>query len=157
MFKPNYGTCSGPCGNDGKLVVVKDGFCQRCNHERKQAKKKVSGKTKSKPIKRATGEGSLMEEIVLNLPDHETRCFVCDKRIAVLTYSNMAHVLSKGRFPLFRLNPNNIRILCFNIQGTGCHSRYDHQPKSTLIEPGWQKLFDLAEELKIEYKKLEKK
>jgi len=153
MFKPFYGTCLGPCGKDGQLIPVKSGFCQRCNHELKQSKKKAAGKSTAKYqyVKEATGEGALMEKMVDNLPDHETRCFVCSKRIAVLTYNNMAHVLPKGKYGLYRLYSKNIKILCFNFQGTGCHNRYDHQPKSTLTEEGWQKLFNLADELKTQY------
>ena len=57
----------------------------------------------------------------------------------------------EGKYPTYRLYTDNIRILCFNLDGTGCHSRLDHQPKSTLTEEGWQKVFDLQEKLKKQY------
>jgi hypothetical protein len=153
MFKPFYGRCKGKCGKNNQLIPVKSGLCERCNYEQKQNKKKSEGKSIKKYtyVKEATGEAALMQNMVEGLPDHETRCFVCNKRIAVLTYSNMAHILPKGKFPAYRLYSANIKIMCFNLDGTGCHSRLDHQPKSTLIEEGWQKVFDLQEELKSIY------
>ncbi len=151
-FKIHYGYCK-TCNKDGQLLVVKSLLCERCNYNKKQASKKAAGKSVKKYtyVKEATGEAALMQNMVEGLPDHETRCFVCDKRIAVLTYSNMAHILPKGKFPAYRLYSANIKIMCFNLDGTGCHSRLDHQPKSTLTEDGWQKVFDLQEELKHSY------
>lgn len=151
-FKPHYGFCA-TCNKDGQLLVVKALLCERCNYNKKQASKKADGKSTKKYtyVREATGEASLMQNMVENLPDTETVCFVCSKRIAVLTYSNMAHMLSKGKYPAYRLYSKNLRILCFNLDGTGCHSRLDHQPKSTLTEEGWQKVFDLQEELKATY------
>lgn len=154
MFKPHFSTCS-KCLQPS-IVVVKKMLCAKCNYENKQTKKKASGKSIAKYsyVREATGEAALMEKMVMDLPDHATTCFVCDKRIAVLTYSNMAHVLPKGKFPAYRLYSKNIRILCFNFDGTGCHNRLDHQPKSTLTEDGWQKVWDLQEELKQLYPKI---
>lgn len=152
MFKPHYGYCKF-CEQDDQLIVVKAGYCQKCNYENKQSKKKAAGK-KSGPykyIKKATGEKHVFEEVLDGLPDTETKCFVCGIRIPLITHHNMAHVLAKGKYPLFRLNPNNIRILCYNFQGTGCHSKYDHWPHSELKGEGWEKLFALRDELKKEY------
>jgi hypothetical protein len=41
MFRPHHGTCLHPdCKSpEGALLVVKKGWCQRCNHNEKQAKK----------------------------------------------------------------------------------------------------------------------
>lgn len=151
MFKPHHATCI-QC-HQPSIVVVKAMLCAKCNYDNKQKKKKADGKSTAKYTykRESTGEGALMESIVENLPDHETVCFVCGKRIAVLTYSNMAHMLPKGKYSAYRLYTDNIRILCFNLDGTGCHSRLDHQPKSTLTEEGWQKVFDLQEKLKKQY------
>lgn len=151
MFHPHEGICI--CHNEKRLIVVKKGYCAIGNYEQKQTKKKTSGKSIAKYsyVREATGEAALMQNMVENLPDTETRCFVCDKRIAVLTYSNMAHILPKGKYPAYRLYSANIKIMCFNIEGTGCHSRLDHQPKSTLIEEGWNKVWELQEELKQTY------
>lgn len=156
MFKPHYGKCLGPCGKDGQLIPVRDGFCQKCNYDRKQTKKKAAGKSVKKYtyVPEATGEGSMMEEIVLGLTDEATTCFVCRKPIAVLMYGNMAHVLSKKQFPEYRLYKKNIVIICFNLDGDNCHHKYDHTPHSTLKGEGWDRLFALREELKNQYPKI---
>lgn len=157
-FKPFYGLCKGPCGKDEQLIPVKDGFCIRCNHERKQEKKKAVGKKtgKYKYIKVASGELDVFEAKVNSLPDHETRCFRCEKRIAVLTPHNFAHVLAKGKYPLFRLNPENIVLLCHSFiaddEGNqGCHYSWDFKPRSELTADGWDKMFKLEAELKATY------
>lgn len=153
MFKPHYGSCS-QCEKDDQLIVVKAGLCQKCNWENKQAKKKAAGKKSGayKYVREATGEAEMFREIALNtIGDEATRCWVCGTPIAVVTHNNMAHILAKGKYPNFRLKPENVKILCFNIQGTGCHNRLDHAPLSTLTEHGWKKLFELREKLKQEY------
>lgn len=154
MFRPHIGNCQYEgCTRKGVPIVVRKGWCDMCNHKHKQEAKKAAGKktTKYTYVRQATGEAEIMEAMVQNLPDHEIRCFVCSKRIAVLTYNNMAHILAKGKYPAYRLYTENIRIMCFNIEGTGCHNRLDHHPKSTLIEDGWEKVWDLQEKLKQQY------
>lgn len=158
MFKPHYGVCKNPeCQREDALIVVKDGFCDFCNHKRKAAAKKLKGKKNGYTYKRKpTGEKDVFEEVLDLLPDDKpTTCYACGKRISVVTHSNFAHILSKGRFPRFRLYPENIKIMCFNIDGTGCHSRYDHQPKSTLTEDYWERVFELREKLIEEYNHLD--
>lgn len=147
MFSPHWGTCI-ECGDDN-FIVVKRGFCGRCNHKFKAAKKKAEGKSLPKKYARkSTGEKDVFEAVLEALPDDRpTTCFVCGKMISVVTHNNMAHILSKGRWPKFRLNPDNIRVMCYNIQGTGCHSRYDFSPKSELVGEGWDKLFELKAQL----------
>ncbi len=156
MFKPHEGICV--CHNEKRLIVVKKGYCAIGNHENKQKAKKAAGKKTGgyKYIREATGEGEMFREIALNmLSDEATRCFVCGIPIAVVTHNNMAHILPKGKYPKFRLNPDNIRLLCFNIQGTGCHSKLDARPRSEIINsPDWQPLLELEARLKEEYKKL---
>ena len=42
--------------------------------------------------------------------------------------------------------------MCYNIQGTGCHSIFDNNPRSDIInKPEWQKVFELEAKLKEEY------
>ena len=157
MFRPHIGNCVN-CPRTNVPIVVRDGFCDKCNYDRKQAKKKAAGKKTGKYtyVRQATGEGELFRELALNtIGDEPTRCFVCGKLVAVVTHNNMAHVLAKGKYPKMRLEPENIRILCFNIQGTGCHSLYDHSPHSELKGEGWERLFELRDRLKEEYKQLE--
>lgn len=154
MFSPNWGTCI-ECGDDN-FIVVKKGWCARCNHKFKTAKKKAEGKSLPKKyVRKATGEKDVFEAVLEALPDDKpTTCFVCGKMISVVTHHNFGHILSKGRYPRFRLNPDNIRLMCFNIDGTGCHSLYDHHPKSELVGEGWDKLFELKAQLIEEYTRI---
>jgi len=67
----------------------------------------------------------------------------------------MAHLLSKGRWPKFRLNPDNIKVLCFSLDAKdSCHTKLDFWPKSELVGEGWDKLFELKAQLIEEYKRI---
>jgi hypothetical protein len=159
MFRPFYGSCN-QCPREDVLIVVKSGICQYCNHENKQKKRKSEGK---KPMgykysRQKQGEVDIYEKVLENLPDYETRCFVCGIRVSVVTHNNMAHVLNKNKYPKFRLNPDNYVILCHRVVADadgnpGCHYRYDMTPHSTLKGEGWERLFALREDLKAEYKR----
>lgn len=164
MFKPHRnGHCTHPdCVHpDGATIVISKGWCDRCNFRVKQEKKKAAGK-KTGPYKYkkvATGEKTVFEAVLDNLPDTITRCFVCGVRVAVVTHNNFGHVLAKGKYPLFRLKPENVVILCHRFVADanglqGCHFSYDHTPHSTLKGEGWEKLFALREKLIEEYNKL---
>lgn len=155
MFKPHYGTCS-KCEKDEQLIVVKRGICQRCNYEEKQAKKKSEGKkTGYKYVKTATGEKDVFQEILDSYDDKPIYCFVCKKRLTLITHSNFAHVLPKGKYPKHRLNPDNIRLLCFDINTGGCHRKYDFSAKSDLEnDPNFKEILELREKLKKEYNSL---
>jgi len=161
MFKPHEGICI--CHNEHRLIVVKKGYCAIGNHEQKQAKKKLAGKKTGgyKYVREATGEGEMFAEIALNrLGDEITRCFVCGCRIAVVTHNHMAHVLPKGKYPLMKLEPDNIVILCHRFVADkdgfqGCHFAADMQPRSKIINnPNWQKFFELETQLKERYKRI---
>jgi len=163
MFKPFYGGTCSQCQKDEQLIVIKSGVCQICNHKNKEAKKKASGKKSSvyKYVKEANGEGEMFRELALNMLDEEaTRCWICGLPIPALTYSNMSHVLPKGKYPLFRLRPDNIKILCHRLVAdengkNGCHNQLDGRPRSEIInDPNWQKFFELEEQLKEEYKSI---
>lgn len=65
-------------------------------------------------------------------------------------FSIFAHVLPKGKFPYYRLNPNNIILLTPQQ-----HQDFDqNKTKSQLLEENsnWQNVFDLYDELEKEYK-----
>lgn len=155
MFKPHYSTCVS-CHKDDQLIVVKRGLCQRCNHEEKQAKKKSEGKKSGyKYVRTATGEKDVFQEILDSYDDKPIYCFVCKKRLTLITHHNFAHVLPKGRYPKYRLNPDNLKILCFDINTGGCHRKYDFSPKSDLeADDNFKEILELRERLKIEYNKL---
>jgi len=107
MFKPFYGRCKGPCGKDSQLIPVKDGFCQFCNHERKQAKKKASGKSIAKYVfvKEPTGEKELFEEIAT---EREWACFVTGEPLRELTPTQFLHVLSKSRTKFYKYSRTSL-------------------------------------------------
>jgi len=131
-------------------------------------------KKEKKPLKRTaikkkfkvTGEGETFTQVLNNLSDlEETRCFVCGIPIAYVDHNNFAHILSKKKFPLFRNEPENIRILCHSIVArineqtglptNGCHSDLDTKPRSELTHEMWDKVWELEEELKAHYKDVE--
>lgn len=159
-FKPHYGVCSNPdCNEDNPFIVVKSGLCNRCNYNKKQAAKKKEGKKTGgyTYVKEATGEGDLFKEIMDEFGDDPVKCFVCGRRISLLMPHNFAHVLPKGKYSSFRLYKPNIVILCHLIVADengsqGCHYAWDFKPRSELKGEGWQKMFELEEELKNKHK-----
>lgn len=178
MFKPHFSTCI--CHNEYRLIVVKKGYCAEGNYERKQNSKNVRrvhqeeqsednpperwsrGKmdkaTKSssfktrKPIlkpKKGTGEKEVFEEIA---EEREWVCFVSGKNLMELTATQFMHVLPKAlnKYPLFKLYKPNIQLATNEV-----HFKWDHTPRSELKkDPRFDKLFELEEKLKEEYKLL---
>lgn len=138
-----------------------------------QPKKGMPPKKEKKPLRRTaikkkfkvTGEGETFE-IVLNNISYEgpTVCFVCGIPLAIVTHNNFAHILSKKQYPLFRNEPENIRLMCHSIVSrinektrlptNGCHADYDTKPRSELKHEMWEKVWELQEELKQAYKEL---
>jgi len=157
MFKPHKGTCV-ECKKEEQLIVVKKGYCQKCNWDIKQAKKKSEGKKSGKYQykRKPTGEMETFHRVLNDLPDEPTRCFVCGVLVPVITHHNFAHILPKGRHPLFRNKSENIRVMCYKIDGTGCHSKYDFYPKSELKGENWDRVFELKRLLLEEYKYISK-
>jgi hypothetical protein len=113
--------------------------------------KKLKKPLKRSPIKKkrkVTGEKALFQSIAMHLDGH-SRCFVCNIKIPLLTHHNFAHVLPKGKYPSLRLEKENIAILCYNYDGSGCHSKWDFSPRSELKkDSGFDKMFDLERNLK---------
>ena len=86
---------------------------------------------------------------------------MCGIPVAVVTVSNMCHVLSKKQYSLFRNKADNIRILCHRIVADkngfqGCHYAWDMTPRSKLTGKGWDRMKELEEKLKEEYKLISK-
>lgn len=156
MFKPHDAICS--CCGEKTLVVVKKMLCAKCNYKQKQEAKKKAGKKTGgyTYVREATGEGELFEEIMKDFGDEPIKCFVCGRRISLLMPHNFAHVLPKGKYSSFRLYKPNIVILCHLIvadeTGQGCHHAWDFRPRSELKGEGWEKMFELEEELKQKHK-----
>lgn len=166
MFKPHYGTCSS-CHQPDQLIVVKKGFCQRCNYKLKEKRKKSEGKSYGYKYKRKpTGEKDTFHRVLDNIPDDQpTKCFVCGVLVPVVTHHNMSHILPKSKYPLFRNKAGNIRIMCHSpisrinevtkLPTNGCHSDFDTKPRSELKHEMWDKVWELEKELLSEYKIIE--
>ena len=154
MIKPKKGKCV-DCHDDKPeqwLAKNKPPLCRWHNEKRKAEVKKSKGKSPYKYIKKATGERELFEEI---LEDRGARSEISDEPIYNIGPINFIHLLAKGqgRYPLFKLNKDNIVI------GTAEeHHEFDHGSQSKLREdPRWDWVFEKIEKLKREYKELEKK
>lgn len=152
MYRPTYGDCRN-CIRKNVILPVKSGLCQWCNEEQKKAKKSAAGKntTPYKYKRTPTGEKDVFNDISEERP---WVCFVTGVRLPYLTATSFLHVLPKAqnKFPLFKLNPKNI------VLGTDeIHDRWDKAPRSSLIEPYWQKMFDLEAELLKEYSVLKER
>lgn len=159
-FRIHIGTCANIfCKKENVLIPVKSGVCVYCNEAKKKADKRAAGKVSKVKVNGPTGEKDVFHAVLDNLPDEITRCFVCRKRIAVVTHNNFAHVLPKGKYPKFRLNPDNLVLLCHRMVAVdgdpGCHFSYDMTPHSELKGEGWERLFALRDKLKEEYKRHE--
>jgi len=161
MYKPHYGTCLGPCGKDNQLLPVKDGFCQICNHERKQAKKKSKSSPPKKKNYFATPPQRESDIFLEIWQEREHKCFVCGKPIYQPIAANFAHILAKAlnKFPLFKLQKSNIELMCYDLKSPSCHFKWDNYPRSELVGDGWERMFKKETELKEEYGayKLERK
>lgn len=116
-------------------------------HDKNRSFVQKNRKTFFKP-KKGTGEKEIFEEIAA---EREWVCFVTQKNLMELTATQFGHVLPKAlnKYPLFKLHKPNIQLFSNEI-----HYRWDHMPRSTLVEPMWKKLFELEAELKEEYKNL---
>lgn len=119
----------------------------------KKKEKKPLKRTPLNKVKKKTGEKDVFEIILERLGNEEARCFVCDEKISLITHHNFAHILRKGRYSKARLDPNNIRIMCYKIDGTGCHSKFDFSPRSELKGADWERVFELETQLKQQYGK----
>ena len=177
MFKPHIGICI--CHNDKRLIVVKKGYCAEGNYEKKQKDKNINKlpgidfKKKDcsvrKKIKvsdsykrnfsrvfqssiKPTGEKEVFQEIA---GEREWICFVTGTPLTELTATQFMHVLPKAlnKYPLFKLYKKNIQLAADEI-----HYAWDFKPRSELKkDPRFDKLFELEEELKQEYKLLKSK
>lgn len=101
-----------------------------------------------KKFPKASGEAVIFTMIANT---RGNKCQVCGKQIIEFGAGNFSHLLSKGTRPDLRLNPKNILIMCFNMNGSGCHNRYDTIAESKLLEANykmWKPIFELRDKLK---------
>lgn len=114
----------------------------------KKAKKPIK-RTSLKYKRKRTGEGELFMDIATERP---WVCFVTGETLYQLVATSFLHVLPKAlnKYPKFKLFPKNIVLATNDV-----HFKWDKSPRSELKkDPRFDKLFDLEEELKEEYKQL---
>ena len=140
MFKPYYGQCE-DCPRETKsfIVINKPHLCNYHNRLRK-AKEALKKVVKAKVFRKATGEKEVFEKI---WEGREHKCFVCGVNINEPLPINFSHILSKGAYPKFRLNPDNIVIKC-----AGCHRRYEF---GDISHSRWDKIKEMKLSLKFQY------
>ena len=96
-------------------------------------KRKPMKRTAFKAKRKPTGEAALFLTLWNNLP-HE--CEVCKVYIHEAKASNFSHLLNKGTYPEFRLDPRNVRLHCER-----CHDLWHkHGPEALQWSTGWTKV-----------------
>jgi hypothetical protein len=164
MKKKNHeGFCS-VCGKSFYKVNTINTVCGfECHKEKNKGKKKPIPKKKKEyegvNDLEVLGESALYDII---WEQNEGKSFLTGKTIPLrqhssLYYNCFAHVLAKGlaKYPHFRLYSKNIILLSPDE-----HTLLDHSSADKRFLYGvnnnckWTKIYDLAEELKEEYKKL---
>lgn len=114
------GFCSHPDCQGKKETLLANATRKLCY--RHNAERLTKGKEKKKPKKyfrKKSGEGELFLSIWSVRPHICTNCgmFLGDEPRA----HYFAHIIPKSRGEKYRLDPNNIQILCFL-----CHHAFDH-------------------------------
>lgn len=140
MFKIHYACCVN-C-HERRLLVVKKGYCQKCNNLLKPKNKRVK---KISYAKKATGELELFYEIIAERGPHSE---ISGEYIVDPGPINFMHLLPKSTHRAFRLNKDNIII------GTAEeHHVFDCTSKLKLrLDPKWDKVFEKIDKLREEYK-----
>lgn len=140
--------------------VWKDGYCYR--HQYMIDAKKPIPKMKKRKVSRTDQYGfksqiEMFQFVIYNAPrpiicpvsgkditkifDQETEVWICA----------CAHILPKGRFPLWKHNPRNLVLVDPEV-----HRLFDQGTETQRQQHtdwDWQYLYDLRDKLKIEYEK----
>ncbi len=125
------------CGYTGKFFGKKCGVCRQKQYDAKRLENK-------KP----TGELELFLEIWNERP-HKSE--VSGEPLYYFDVSNFSHVLpkAKGKYPKMKLYKKNIMLKTREE-----HDLWEYHKYKIVDDPKWKKVFELANELKIEYKYL---
>ncbi|MEL7124527.1 MAG: hypothetical protein AAFO07_34155 [Bacteroidota bacterium] len=137
-----------------ETYIFSKGECKSCAQKR-YAVKAQDNRSKKKPtsikrtptkkqVQRKIDELEVMIKVWEENEDIDGRCG-CSECGKSLTFDRTycAHILSKGAFPQFRTNPDNIIILCLE-----CHTNFDCDLKSEM------KIWPFIEERIFELKKI---
>lgn len=149
MIKRKLKTCDG-CGKERILWSKK--LCKSC-HAKAGGYKTIQRKKNNnavfrvaKTVPKATGE---LEIFKIIWEEREHVCQVCSSTLHVFDVWNMAHILSKKSYPSFRLNKENIWLLC-----RSCHDKYDN--RGVEDKPEFSKLLEEKQRLKELYHLIKK-
>ena len=141
-----------PCKTCKKQsYIFSKGDCKSCaqirynaksiENKRSKAPKRISKTPTKKHTAAKAKELEAMQSVWSEHADIDDRCQCseCGKSLA-FDRTHCAHILSKGAFPQYRANPENIIILCLN-----CHTTLDCDLKTEMdIWPYIQeKIFEL--------------
>ena len=108
-------------------------------------KPKAMKRTKFKSKRKPTGEAALFLTLWDNLP-HE--CEVCKVPINEAKAHNFSHLLNKGTYPEYRLDPRNVVLKC-----SSCHDLWHQHGASGLRwSHPWREVIAIYDELRQETK-----
>lgn len=139
------------CSDCGELKrLFGHGRCTFCYKKHKAQTTKPKPKVAIKKKHVPTGEKELFEKIWNTRP---RVCYVSKDRLLEPQASIFSHVLSKAanKYYKYKLNPENIVLLRPDL-----HLLYDfgteEQRQKTGYTEGWQRLYELRDKLKEQYK-----
>lgn len=132
-------------GCQKETYIFSRGRCQACAKASYSRPKQSGAKTKfsgnPKRNNKKTGEIIIFREIWEERPH---KCEVCSVYLPVFDHWNYAHCLSKGSHGKFRLNKDNIILMCRK-----CHSQYDNG--SVVNDKSFKWVLEKKEKLKQQY------
>lgn len=109
----------------------------------KASKVLARGRTKQRPKRKPTGQAKVFREI---WEARAHRCEVCKATILQPAPWNFSHLLPKGTYPDFMLDPRNIVIKC-----KGCHDLWHkHGAAGLRYSHPWVHVVRLRDELHTE-------
>lgn len=151
MFKPFIGDCVVVgCGRKNVPIVVKKGFCDKCNHKYKEEKKLADGKKPAKHFSeyskhKPSGELVLFKTL---LEVRGAKSQISGESLVGFDVRWFSHLLSKAAYPSFRLLDRNIVLKTVKE-----HEMWETQRHKLKNLHEWQWVFELEQELKQEYYK----
>ena len=124
-----------------RAKLIKEGL--KTNGTYTKPKPKAMKRSKLKSKRKPTGEAALFRTLWENLP-HE--CEVCKVYIHEATAGNFSHLLNKGTYPEFRLDPRNVVLKC-----SSCHDLWhQHGAGGLRWSFPWQGVIAIYDELRAE-------